>query len=135
MNKGRLLLYAVLTAFALTGCTRTEPGQETAALPEPVVTEEGAEPSAGSTAEAWEEVTLTVPGAEGEISLQAAAVELSYFDGCPLVRSNDAPADMVRNFAGLLHGTGRRLTGRRHCSSFRYARFSGSSPASDPFSA
>ena len=46
-------------------------------------------------------MTLTVPGAEGEISLQAAAVELSYFDGCPLVRSDNAPADMVRNFAGF----------------------------------
>lgn len=101
-DKGTLFFFAVLAAAcALTGCTRTEPESETAAAPETVVTEEASEPSAGSTAKAWEEVILTVPGAEGEISLPAAAVELSYFDGCPLIRSDDAPADMVRNIAGF----------------------------------
>ncbi len=101
MGKRLLRIFAVLAAVcALTACTRTEPETAQSSGPEPETASEAENPgdsSAGSTAGDWEEVKLTVPGDGGEISLSAAAVDLSYFDGCPLVRSDECSEDMVWN--------------------------------------
>ncbi|MBO7404032.1 MAG: right-handed parallel beta-helix repeat-containing protein [Clostridia bacterium] len=115
MKKEKLLVCALLAAVCtLTGCTRTESGttppagMETEAsspAESPVDLPAGSAGSTGSTVGDWEEVTLRIPWEGEEISLPAAEVDLSYFDGCPLVRADESPEEMVWNvsrFRGLL---------------------------------
>ena len=58
-----------------------------------------AELSPGFTVGEWKEGTLLVPGDGGEVTLAVAEVDLSYFDGCPLIRSDECTDEMLWNVA------------------------------------
>lgn len=98
MKKRRLrVLIALCAVFALAGCG----GGEREAAPDTALQrtdEETAEAETEATsAPVYAETTLLLPGDGGEVPV--AEVELSYFDGCPLVRADECSKAFVASTA------------------------------------
>ena len=89
------LLLPLLTMLFLFGCTGKD-----AELPE---TQPDNDAEVTETSETvlpdYETTVLTLPGANGEISVPVYKVEISFFDGCSLIRAEEAAEDMVWNIA------------------------------------
>ena len=99
--RGLAVLTAALTLWGCTGGGEDDT-PDSAEPQQPAETAQNE--NSDAPAQTLEEVTLLLPGNDGEVSVRALAADLSYFDGCPLVRADECGKEFVQNVS-LFRGT------------------------------